>query len=378
MSGQPELLAPVSQALLDDPRALAEAARIARAGDRAAILRARRYLDQLLTGDTEHPSPQLSYQHAIAHLEKHARHAQAQLLHDLAQLEPVLADTARRWQDRYAERPATTAEREDHRAAATAVWTVQDEPYAGIDGVLYTPGLLRSWGQDAPVVLAQSRATTELITGFASLDAARGWVRDDRCAAEPRPLAAPSQARQSRVSGEEHVLAGLLRHPAQLGEVAEWLPATTFTVDVRYEIFAAIITSRHASNDSLMRAFGVPGIDQITCETLTRLAASPDWDNPLLGGPATPLATAYLHRLATTPVSAGAAAQAAYRLATADGHALLDTRRRPATALRPAAATPAPGRVSSAQPAAPSVAENPGLTPQVPAPVLSTGPVPRA
>jgi hypothetical protein len=378
MTGRQDLIAPVSLAMLTQVHDLDKAGSLARSGDPVSILRARRYLDQILAMQSGHPSPRVSYRYAIAQLEQQARPGLAQLVRELASLEPVLAGTARQWRHRYTGRAASTAERDDRRAVITADWAVRDEQYAGLDGLLYTPGVCRFWGQDVPVVLARSRGMVELITGFASLAAARGWVRDDRCAAEPRPLAPPPGCWPPRITREEHVLAGLLHHPGPLSEVAGWLPASTFTADVRYEIFAAIIACRRAPADSITRAFGTPGIDQITHEMLTRLAGSPDWDNPRLGGPGTPLATAYLHRLASTSITAGTAARAAQRLIMADSCALLEAQARASAAPQPAAAAPPQAPAAGALPITPAISQSACWILLPPIPGQPPGPVPQA
>jgi hypothetical protein len=378
MTGPQDLLAPVSLAMLTQVHDLDKAERLARSRDPASMLRARRYLDQILATESGHPSPRVSYRRAIADLEQQARPGLAGFVRELARLEPVLADTTRRWQDRYSGRALTAAERDDHRAVTTADWVVWDEPYAGIDGMLYTPGLCRFWGQDVPVVLARSRSTVELIDGFTSLEAARGWVRGDRCAADPGPLVPPPGCQSPRITRDEHVLAGLLRCPGELSEVAALLPALTFTADVRYDIFTAILASRQGPPDVITRAFGGPGIDQITRETLTRLAGSPDWDNPRLGGPGTPLATAYLHRLASTPITAGTAARAAQRLIIADSCALLEAHARAPAAPQPAAKAPPQAPAAGASPATPAITQSACWILLPPIPRQPPGPVPQA
>jgi hypothetical protein len=336
-------------------------------------VRARRYLDQVLAEETEHPTAQVNYQNAIIRLDRDSRHEDAEFMRELARLEPMLCDTTRLWRDRYTARAVTSAEQHDRRSAVTADWTMRDDPYAGVDGALYTPGVCRFWSQDVPVVLAQSRGAIEFMTGFPSLEAARNWVRDDRCTADPRPLAPPPGILHPRITQEECALAGMLRYPEELSEFAEYLPAVTFTTDVRYEIFAAIYVSRHGPADSIAEAFGGPGIDQITQETLTRLARGPDWDNPLLGGPGTPLATAYLHRLATTPINADTARRAAHRLAVADAQALLNVQPSQAAGPRAAVASsagdPAASSVVSAIVDLQDVRPRPSMPSQVPWPL---------
>jgi hypothetical protein len=317
-----ELPAGLTAAMLDDMDLLNQARRIHGAGDEHACLRARRFLDQALQARNEYWPEHLTYEQAAVRLYAAGRHQHAQLVRDLTGITPRLADAAERWLHRYTGRAETAGQREDRLAVASAgaSW---DEPYAGIDGMLYSPGTCRFWRHDVPVVLAHGRGALELISGFETVSEARRWVRDDRCAADLRPLAPPPGVWESRIVQEEHILSALLRRPGELSEVAEWLPATAFTADARYEIFAAIYASRHTVRDSIADEFGGPGIDVITSDVLRRLAWSPDWDNPRLGGPGTPLANVYLHRLASTDITAGTAARAARRLAAEDAEALL-------------------------------------------------------
>lgn len=313
----------LSVAVLDDPGLLAEARRVAGAGSELGYLRARRLLEQAASAGAEHASRFLKYQDAIAYLEEKGQHEQAGFIRELDRLTPRIVDTAQQWLWRYSGHADTARELADRLALVGGAETSWDAPYAGIDGMLYRPGVCQFGQQALPVVLAESRVTRQLITGFGSIEAARRWVRDDRCNPDLHPLTPPPGVRQPRIVQEEQILSALLRRPSELGEVVEWLPATTFTADVRYEIFAAMYSSRHATDDSMVVAFGHHGIDLITSQTLRRLAWTPDWDNPLLDGPGTPLATVYLHRLALTDISVATAARAARRLAAEDAAAVL-------------------------------------------------------
>lgn len=251
-----------------------------------------------------------------------------------------------------------------------------DEPYTGIDGMLYTPGTCQFWQEAVPAVLAEGRVTQELITGFESIDEARRWVRDDRCSADLRPLTAPPGVWQPRVVQEESILSALLRRPTELDEVIQRLPATTFTADVRYEIFVAIQGARHATRDNIAAEFGSLSIDLITSQTLRRLAWSPDWSNPLLGGPGTPLATVYLHRLASTNVPAATAAHAASWLAAEDATAALAAGQHTSTHPAPAPARgrpvlhPRAGRAEVASPDPARLVLPPPVPPYGPSPTL--------
>jgi hypothetical protein len=363
-------------AVLDDPDLLAEAHRIGGSGRQDGYLRAARFLEQAFRDRGQHGHGSLSYEQAAAYLDEGGRHEQARFVRDLAGIAPRLADAAQQWLHRYSSRAETASQREARLALAGGAGRSWDEPYAGIDGMLYRPGVCQFRRQAAPAVLAESQVTLELITGFESIDAARRWVRDDRCNSDLHPLTPPPGAWQPRVVQEEHILSALLRRPSELSEVVEWLPATTFTADVRYEIFAAIYSSRHATDDSMVAEFGHPGIDLITSQTLRRLAWTPDWDNPLLGGPGTPLAIDYLNRLASTDVAAATAAHAARHLAAEDAKAALAAGRRTITKPAPA---PARGRaVHSPGPAhAAGVAPDPFRMIPPPSPSHGRGQLPR-
>jgi hypothetical protein len=364
-------------AMLDDPDLLAEAHRIGGSGRQDGYLRAARFLEQAFRERGQHGHGSLSYEQAAAYLDEGERHEQARFVRDLAGIAPRLADAAQQWLHRYSSRAETSSQREARLALAGGAGRSWDEPYAGIDGTLYTPGVCQFWRQAVPAVLVESRVTLELITGFESVDAARHWVRDDRCAMDLRSLAPPPGVWQPRVVQEEHILSALLRRPGELGEVIEWLPATTFTADIRYEIFAAIYINQHATDDSIAAEFGRPGIDLITSQTLRRLAWTPDWDNPRLGGPGTPMATVYLHRLASTDITIGTAARAARRLAAEDATAALASGQRTITHPAPAPVLgrqvlhPQAGRAEVVSPDPARLALPP------PSPSCGRGPIPR-
>jgi len=365
--GDPSVLA-----VLDDHAVLAEARRIYGDGGDDACLRARRFLDRTLQERTLHWRAQLSCGQVAVYLEMKGRREQARFFGELDCVTPRLAEVAHQWRHRYLTRGETLAQKQDRLILAAAREVIWDEPYVGIDGMAYTVGTSRFWNRGQPVVVAESRAAVEIITSFQSAGAAHNWIRDDRCAADLRRLTSPPGVFTPRVTAEEQILSALLERPGELTEVAEWLPAHAFTADIRYEIFAAINLARRDRHDSITRAFGGPPIDAITKETLRRLAWSPDWDNPCLGGPGTPLASVYLHRLASTPVTAAAAVQAACLLAADDASAQI------AAGLPAITHPPGPahrGGVVAHRPAHPVVT---GLIPPAPGQrPRSAGPAPR-
>jgi hypothetical protein len=286
---------------------------------------------------------------------------------------PELAEAAQSWRHRYDGRPGLHQQGEDAHRQPGADW---GEPYAGLDGMLYTPHLTHVQGHDFVAVHVWGRGAREVIDGFRTLDDAHDWVRDERCAIDSRPFAPPPGQLLPRLMQEERILSALLRRPEQLRNCLERLPATTFTTDLRYEIFAALYHIHHSPPDSIARAFGRPGIDQITWETLRRLAWSPDWDNPRLGGPGTPLASAYLHRLALTDVTAEETEQIAKTLTYRDRAPAPDEDRAHGYDVPPKVGAPARARRLASYPAAqptpatllapsPTRQPQPGLTPRM-------------
>jgi hypothetical protein len=325
---------------LTDPSLLAQALRIYRSGDADACLRARRFLDAAARNTGEPSAESMTYAQATARLDAAGQPRHAEFLRELTRITPALAEAAQQWRHRYNGRPGLHHEDDDGHRQSGASW---DEPYAGLDGMLYTPGLCHVCGYDLPVVRVHGRGARELITGFGSLDAALDWVRDDRCTTQPRPFTPPPGRLLPRVMQEERILSALLTRPGHLPGCFDWLPATTFTTDLRYEIFAALDHTHHSPLNKIACDPGHPNIGQITRETLRRLAWSPDWDNPHLGGPGTPLATAYLHRLTLTTVTTQEAARTAKNLIWQDGGPTLDQGEERACAAPPkvGASTPA-------------------------------------
>jgi hypothetical protein len=319
-------LARLTPGMINDPSLLGQARQIHQPGDAEACLRARRFLDQALRNVSEPEAERLTYKQAAERLDAAGRHDEAVFLRELTNLVLPLVDAAEHWLHRYEERTETFAQR-DHRLVLTpGIGELWGETCAGIDGMLYTAGLCRFPAADDPVVLVQGRGSIELFTRFDSVTDAQAWVRDDRCATDLRPMTPPSVTPPPRVVREERVLSCLLRRPWELGRITEWLPATTFTADLRYEIFAALHHIRCSAPGSTAEESGPPDVGQVTRETLRRLAWSPDWDNPYLGGPGTPLAEVYLRRLAATNVSTNTATEAANWLFREDATAAFATR----------------------------------------------------
>lgn len=150
-------------AVLDDPRLLAEARRLGRAGDAEGSLRARRFLDQAVQAAAEDRSPLLSYEDAATYLEATKRHEKARFVRELDRLTPRLTEAAHQWLHRYSGRAESARQREGRLAVAGGAGSSWDVPYAGIDGMLYRPGVCQFRQQAAPAALAESRVTRELV-----------------------------------------------------------------------------------------------------------------------------------------------------------------------------------------------------------------------
>ena len=92
---------------------------------------------------------------------------------------------------------------------------------------------------------------------------------------------------------EEQVLARMLEAPAEVPALAAGLPPDTFTADVRYDIYAAILTVTSRGQR--------PDAEEVAVELNSRLAWLPDHALPAYGGPAGRTAQAYLSRLLRAP-----------------------------------------------------------------------------
>lgn len=132
------------------------------------------------------------------------------------------------------------------------------------------------------------------------------WVTD-RMDRRPLPLH-PSGANEPSRLERETVLAHLIAHPDQLGAVRDWLPADTFTSDLRavfYENICRLADTGRAVNITSVAA----GVDA----DLARL--SPQYRSDIL---ATSSPHAYLNRLALTPSDPARAVMSAYELINDD------------------------------------------------------------
>jgi hypothetical protein len=192
-----------------------------------------------------------------------------------------------------------------------------DGPYPGIDGAKYHPGGLdidQGFPEPLPVVLVTTRAMTEIITGWGSWPEATGWVAS-RGTTGSGELDPPPAAASARCVREEFVLAHLLHRPGDLPAMTGYLPPDTWTSDVRYDLWAAMLAvgwaGRRVRRETVVAALG------------ERVALIPprQWQEHY-GGRGLPWAMAYLRRLDQTLVDRDAARSAAVSLRGEDQHAI--------------------------------------------------------
>jgi hypothetical protein len=220
------------------------------------------------------------------------------------------------WRRRYSARaPVPCQEHARQYVDGALVILDPDGPYPGVDGSAYHPGGLdedKGFPAVLPVVLVASRGMTEVLVGWASWREMLGWVAS-RGSTGTGELEAPPAAASARCVREDTVLAYALRSDA--GAVAEYLPADTFTSDVRFEVFAAMAdVVRSGQRVTRERVAAILG---------KREAAIPPRERQEhYGGPGLPWAQAYLRRLDQSWPSAEDAQSAAASLRAEDRRAL--------------------------------------------------------
>jgi hypothetical protein len=270
----------------------------------SAALAARRSLDGLLRVMSGWPRPQ-DYARMAADYEAAGRAHEAALLRQVAATGELQAEVRARWNHRYTSRPAGTA---DEMIATMADGGMidfdPDGPFRGIDGASYRPGMLTIIDLEHPVVVVATRAGLELAVDWADYAAMSAWIAG-RGSTASGPLGPPAtpEGHRFRPWREEQVLARILEAPGEVRALAAGLPPDTFTADVRYDIYAAILA---VTSQGLP-----PGPEQVAAELGSRLAWLPDHTLPLYGGPAGHTAQAYLSRLAASPVTDAEAIAAA-------------------------------------------------------------------
>jgi hypothetical protein len=249
-----------------------------------------------------------------------------------------LGDARREWEQRYRDRPETTAEREAVTLLSTRRVRPDDHARArGMDGAWYAASAFRLYSStfDDPAVTVITRAqAVEIVTGFASPAARDEWLAD-RMPGRAGPLASALDGPPSRAAREELVLAWLLRAAAPAAPLPDWLPSRTFTTYSRSEILLALRET----------GLGAPPAE-FAAALDRRLRLAPDWAAADIGPRGARTVPAYLHRIAATPVSEERSADALRQLAIED--ATLAPPARPRTVIT--GLRPAPGRAQSPQP----------------------------
>jgi hypothetical protein len=222
------------------------------------------------------------------------------------------------WRRRYSSRAPT------QREAHARQWLDQDlvtwdpdGPYPGTDGARYHPGGLdidQGFPEPLPVVLVTTRAMTEIIVGWASWPEATSWVAS-RGTTGSGELDPPPVAASARCVREEVVLAYLLHRPGDLPVIAGYLPPDTWTSDVRYDVWSAMLAVRQAGQ----RVCG----ESVAAALRERAALIPprQWQEHY-GGRGLPWALAYLRRLDQTLADRDAAGSAVVSLRGEDQQAV--------------------------------------------------------
>jgi hypothetical protein len=270
-------------------------------------LAARRSLDGLLRVMSGWPRPE-DYARMAADYEAAGRAGEAALLRQIAATEGLQAEARARWNHRYAGRPASPADEMIARMADGGMIDFDpDGPYRGTDGASYRPGVLTITGLEHPVVMVATRAGLELAVDWPDYATMSAWTAG-RGSTGSGPLDAPPvpNGHSFRPWREEQVLARMLEAPAEVPALSAGLPPDTFTADVRYDVYAAIlaVTSRGQRPDP----------EDVAVELGRQLAWLPDHALPAYGGPAGRTAQAYLSRLLLSPATSSEAIAAATTL----------------------------------------------------------------
>ncbi len=219
-------------------------------------------------------------------------------------------------------------------------------PYPGIDGARYHPGGLdinQGFPEPLPVVLVTTRAITEIITGWRNWPEATRWVAS-RGTTGSGELDPPAAAAGARCVREELVLAHVLRRPGDLPAIAGYLPSDTWTSDIRYDLYGAMLdvirTGQRVCRETVADAL----------RERAALIPPRQWQEHY-GGRGLPWAMAYLRRLDQTHADRDAARSAAVSLRGEDQQAIA---RRASRRQLSGPRRPVQGRVLPRQVAAPS------------------------
>jgi hypothetical protein len=295
----------------------------------AAHIAARRDLDREVREFLAWPSGE-DYARAATDYERMGRTDDATLLRRMAATDTLIADAKVEWNTRYDARPPTLAgEMIGAMRQAGMIDFDPAGPYMGVDGAAYEPGALTIGGKPEPVLVITGRGTAEFITDWPGFDAMGDWIAS-RGSTASGPLTAPTAGTDCRAWEEDQVLARLVSSPREAPLLTAALTPDTFTTDVRYDVYQAIVT--------LADRGGYYTPEQLEAELRMRMAAVPTYALVNYGGATGLFARAYLARLASTEVSGVAAAATAPLLVQEDAN---HCKRLTQTAARAQVSTPA-------------------------------------
>jgi hypothetical protein len=323
------------------PRAVTRAGQIIAAGGRSndACLHARQFLERALGAGPDAVFTFTDYRQAADWLHGARRAEHGDILETLASTDAELRAARPAWEQRYAGRPETAAERDAGAQIRTGAVVERGEAGQGVDGAWYT----RAWytRSSRPAIVVTTSALTEEVVAFASTDDAGNWLKT-RDPAATGPLVTTATGPFTRAAREEELLAFLVRQPGDARSISPLVSPRTWTTHLRAELFEAL--------QWLTSGGGRPGFGVVAEAFTRRLLRAPGWAAGDIGWPGASRAMAYLQRLAATPVTAAQAFTAAQKLAGADAAAL----------------SPAPGISPSFVPGATTAQRKPPTAPRVP------------
>jgi hypothetical protein len=291
---------------------LAHRALAAGDGSAHALVAARRALDSELRTLFPRPSGD-DYTRAADDYDRLGRPGDAALLRSIAATDKLLADARTQWNTRYDHRPAAPAQ--ELIASMRAAGLIDFDPagpLVGTDGAVYEPGAYSPGGAPEPVLVITGRGAAELIVDWPGFDAMHAWVAS-RGTTAVGGLTPPPMRRDCRAWEEDQVLARLVTSPRDVPDLTAGLRPDTFTTDVRYEIYQAVLALSRTGN-----GYYTPG--QVVGELTTRLAAVPPYALAGCGAAVGLFPHAYLARLAATEVTREKATSTTAILIQEDDH----------------------------------------------------------
>lgn len=280
-------------------------------GSTGAHIDARTILDRELRALMSWPSGE-DYVRVAEDYERMGKAEDAMLLRRLAATDTMIAAARTEWNTRYdARRSTPAAEMIDAMRQAGIIDFDPAGPYLGVDGAAYEPGAFTMSGEQKPILVVTGRGSAEFITDWPSFDAMTSWVAS-RGTTASGPLTPPPAKRDCRTWEEDQILARLITSPRDTWRRTTGLTADTFTTDVRYDLYQAVVTVAGHS--------GSYAPEQVAAELGRRMAAVPAYALVNYGGTTGLFARAYLARLASTEVSSERAAATASVLVQEDAH----------------------------------------------------------